>query len=627
MTTYYIDPTWTGTESGTEAEPFTTFAQADAVYIDGDTVLFQGGTTINEEVKNRRNNATYGSYGTGRATIAGDGVNASGWEQNGKTGTTVENLNITGGLNQAVFNVNGAHDFTIRNCTIFDAPKYGLVSQDSNNVVVEDVEVYGTVQQGMRLEGDPSGNFTGLEVRRCYVHDNAKNEGEDDNWDGCFVGAGMTGFIVEDCTFAYNGYLGVGANFDASDGNTGGDCIGTVRRCVSLGGWMGFTVSGGAPQVTNVTFESCIATGGLRGCFEMHGSLATMNVVNCLLGGTPVIDYRPATSPALVKWGDATAGTTGHTLNMTNCILDPTNYIYAFNTVLAPTVGTFANNCFYDNAQTIFYQRDGDDKDAAGFIAEFSATNSVTTEPQVNPDYTLAVTSPCLGTGAVSVLPLTDYSGRSFGNPTNMGVYALPQLVNNLLATNTGNTAASQNYDGVWTTADWTAIPDNTRYYPMAEGQGDTFLAYDGNDARVETADATITNYDVANWVDFPRGVRIANGTAAPDGFVDGLPYGDNGSLAVDDASAIDHYHQGLPFTANGRVATSVGGAVNRVEDGAMPLSSTGRLAVSTEPAAYWVGGVPFDVNSRVSVRNDGGTPTPITEGSFSDGFSTGFDV
>ena len=97
--------------------------------------------------------------------------------------------------------------------------------------------------------------------------------------------------------------------------------------------------------------------------------------------------------------------------------------------------------------------------------------NDITTDPQLNPDYTLATTSPCLGTGDTSVLPLTDYTGRTFGNPTNMGAYALPQLANNLLATNTGNTADDQNYDGVWTSQAWETIPDNTRYYPMNEGQ------------------------------------------------------------------------------------------------------------------------------------------------------------
>jgi len=36
------------------------------------------------------------------------------------------------------------------------------------------------------------------------------------------------------------------------------------------------------------------------------------------------------------------------------------------------------------------------------------------------------------------------------------------------LAINSGNT---DGYAGVWTTADWQDTPDNSRYYPMNEGQ------------------------------------------------------------------------------------------------------------------------------------------------------------
>ena len=40
------------------------------------------------------------------------------------------------------------------------------------------------------------------------------------------------------------------------------------------------------------------------------------------------------------------------------------------------------------------------------------------------------------------------------------------------------------------------------RYYPMNEGSGNTFLAYDGNGNPVGTADATITGYvNDDNWV------------------------------------------------------------------------------------------------------------------------------
>lgn len=40
----------------------------------------------------------------------------------------------------------------------------------------------------------------------------------------------------------------------------------------------------------------------------------------------------------------------------------------------------------------------------------------------------------------------------------------------------------------------------NSRHYPMNEGDGNKFLCYDGNGTPVPANDATISNYDAANW-------------------------------------------------------------------------------------------------------------------------------
>ncbi len=160
----------------------------------------------------------------------------------------------------------------------------------------------------------------------------------------------------------------------------------------------------------------------------MHGTDATLNLINCFAGGVPAPADGDTRVPneALLKWG-GTGATTGHVLNMTNCIFDATNYPYAFNTTDAPTVGSFANNCF-QNVGLITFFRDGGvttDKTAAQFITQYSATNSVTTDPQVSADfnYRVAQTSPCVDTGDTSVRPLTDFNGVAFDTPINMGAY------------------------------------------------------------------------------------------------------------------------------------------------------------------------------------------------------------
>jgi hypothetical protein len=120
------------------------------------------------------------------------------------------------------------------------------------------------------------------------------------------------------------------------------------------------------------------------------------------------------------------------------------------------------------------------------------------------------------------------------------------------------------------------------------------------------------------------NGVKVVNSTGAVSGYASGLPL-DASSLAVDDTSAISSYHMGLPLTANGRVAVAFNGAVAEIQDGARPVDSAGRVAMeSIIGAASYTGGVPYDVNNRVTAS---GVGIPVGAGPFSDGFSTGFDV
>lgn len=55
-------------------------------------------------------------------------------------------------------------------------------------------------------------------------------------------------------------------------------------------------------------------------------------------------------------------------------------------------------------------------------------------------------------------------------------------------------------YNGTWTDTDWTFIADNTRRYPMNEGTGDVFKAYDEQGVPTPVNNATIQNFDESGW-------------------------------------------------------------------------------------------------------------------------------
>lgn len=68
-----------------------------------------------------------------------------------------------------------------------------------------------------------------------------------------------------------------------------------------------------------------------------------------------------------------------------------------------------------------------------------------------------------------------------------------------VLDTNTGRLGTFWAVDGK---TGWDQNPNNDRYYPMNEGSGDTFFAYDGNGNQIGTADAPISGYvNDDNWV------------------------------------------------------------------------------------------------------------------------------
>lgn len=71
---------------------------------------------------------------------------------------------------------------------------------------------------------------------------------------------------------------------------------------------------------------------------------------------------------------------------------------------------------------------------------------------------------------------------------------------------NTDPVTGGAGSEGNWTPdVDWQYIEDNSRYYHMNEGEGDTFKCVDGTGKRRPEYDATIQNYNEDNWKIWPE--------------------------------------------------------------------------------------------------------------------------
>jgi len=399
------------TQAAAEATPFATFVTGvRPSYAAGDTVLFKGGTTASEVITNNKDNTTFSSYGTGRATIAGDGATAWSVSLNG-TGVTVENLNITGGTTRACIAQLGSDYCTIRNCDIYEGAFDGLIVNTSSNVTVENVNVYNNPRYGFRAEGSGS-NESGLIVRNSKFYNNGSSETVPDNFDGFFIGNGHIGFIVEDCQAYNNGALGIGFNFDFSAGSGGEDCIGVVRRCYAHTGYGGFGVSGTDAGITNtndVTIENCISLSHVRGNYETHGC-GNMKLYNCYSGG-PVPD-GVLTNAAQVKLGDTTIGAT---TEIVNTIIEANEYPHAIAYDPTYTTLTSKNNCIVSGTLGIS-RNDTTSRTFSEYVSDVSDTGSISSDPLLDDNGFPASTSPCLNAGAAPLSQYDAYSRPNYGN-------------------------------------------------------------------------------------------------------------------------------------------------------------------------------------------------------------------
>lgn len=236
-TTYYVSPSGNDSNNGQSmSSPFQTIGHINSLSLSaGDTVLFEGGATFTDDMiylegesGTSANPITFGSYGTGRATIKRNTDSAGIYLYN-SGGILIENLNVEGngrdvssetGINAYVDtpgdvrfepvvvrnctisnfhqgisvgawpwqdnSYSGFDGFTIENCLVHTIRHEGIstwgmypgssTQQSHRNILIRDTEVYG-------VTGDPnldkgsgsgiivSGTIGGL-VDRCYAHNN-----------------------------------------------------------------------------------------------------------------------------------------------------------------------------------------------------------------------------------------------------------------------------------------------------------------------------------------------------------------------------------------------------------------------------------------------------------------------
>ena len=291
MATYYIDPTWTGTQSGTFAAPFDSWA--DVTWAAGNTYLQKESTTFAGSV-------TVGTGGTSAAALVVLGT------YDATTGDRlILNPKVAGdAARMAKINANGS-----QLCII--------ISNGRNFTHVADLEVYGA-RHTSSATGiyAGSGASTDNVVQRCYIHD-IKHSNQS-------VGsAGVRAFCLRlkvlDCRITDIGDDGIyceGTGIEiarnhidrCSAETVGGDCVQMANSLLSVSD---FWIHDNLLDHSDKDCKQCfiVTTVGAGGAST--GGIVENNEVRGYIGATSHKPLYIGSAGAIVRWNTVSGGIRG----------------------------------------------------------------------------------------------------------------------------------------------------------------------------------------------------------------------------------------------------------------------------------------------------------------------------
>lgn len=217
MATYYIDPTYEGTSTGSISQPYKSWfdftVQNNNTYLQKRGTFFRSSSYI---YKTNPSGITFGSYGSGeRPYILFTGDDMSFFYFDGGKWITIENLKI-----ENVYNADGtitlsahggrsAHYNTVRNCEVIggwrgiNSEVYpGESTSFISNLTIEDCIIHETERDGILAKSSTSSTYDGITIRRCHIYNVNRRwlTYFDGSCDGdCIHLLRVDNFLVEDC--------------------------------------------------------------------------------------------------------------------------------------------------------------------------------------------------------------------------------------------------------------------------------------------------------------------------------------------------------------------------------------------------------------------------------------------
>ena len=217
---YYVSPSGSDSNPGTEAAPFATPNQALREAASGDTVILRQGTYVGEEIRFETPNVTMKSYPGEWAVLNNpDPDDITIQFRLGSDGSKLERLEVTGAFYAIKMQSNwdwdeptrfGASNITITDCKIHDTANACIkVTPGCDDITVQGCEIYNSgVTDPGSAEAIDNVNGDRMTVTNCYIHDIRGA--------GLYAKGGAIGMRVDRCMVVNCDGGGVMIGFDTS---------------------------------------------------------------------------------------------------------------------------------------------------------------------------------------------------------------------------------------------------------------------------------------------------------------------------------------------------------------------------------------------------------------------------
>lgn len=381
---------------------------------DNDRLEFNGSNTFALQVNLTKSGVTITSYGGGRATFEGTGLNygvycVSPFGDTEYSGIIVDNIAFQ---NQTISGVciGGFNSFervpnsTVKNCTVTTVGGRAIQIFGANSKVLDcEIDTWGTVGE-VDAGGITMGYATNGEIRRNTCHDSVNGSAIELNWDcsGCHISDNYAYDVTQQLLEVWNN------SNDNFVYRNKGERVGAV----------GIKIQNGSSR--NVVKNNIIIDHGTDdtefnagiGAFEYEGNCSNDN----MFYNNTIYSTQPNGSGGLY----AENGCTGNIFK--NNIVEVTGEF----TANISTGNTLDYNCYYRSSGNLIKYAGLEYIDLLSYTsATGQDSNSIETDPNLQADYSILKTSPAYNTGATLSEVTKDYRGypRPIGGAYDIGAW------------------------------------------------------------------------------------------------------------------------------------------------------------------------------------------------------------